>query len=335
MPASHQRQTATRTATRRLSDRRERPLRHDEMTLEERVRKLGPWFHNVDLGGVQTNPARPDYPMTRWRLLEPYVPQDLTGKTVLDLSCNSGFFSVMMKRRGAEYVLGVDVPAAIEQARLVTKVLDADIDLRAQNVYSFVLTNEVKFDYVLFLGLFYHLRHPLLVLDRVAETTRERMLFQTQVRGRLPVEGSLESLPDRSVFDHPDHPRMSFIEGIYNNDPTNWFFPNETGVLAMLRSCGFRNITTIPSSGDRCFVADAPETLPWDDFHFRLSRCPTFLPKPDADWSGHRQQEAAPAGGEGPRAGGGVRRVRPGEKGGGSASRSGRCRQPSSRPVSG
>jgi tRNA (mo5U34)-methyltransferase len=261
--------------------------------IKRRVAKLGPWFHNIELDGVQTNPARPDYPMSRWRLLEPYVPEDLTGKTVLDLSCNSGFFSIMMKQRGAKYVLGIDVPPIIEQAKLVTEVLDVDIDLRAQNVYSFVLTNEVKFDYVLFLGLFYHLRHPLLVLDRVAELTKERMFFQTQIRGRTPVEGSLEGLSDRLIFDHPDFPRLSFIEGSYGGDRgTNWFFPNESGILAMLRSAGFRNIVNITSSGDRCFVADPPKALPWEDFHVRLARCPTFLPRPDADWSGHRQPPA-------------------------------------------
>ena len=100
-------------------------------------------------------------------------PQDLTGKTVLDLACNSGFFSIKMKQRGAKHVLGIDVPGQIEQAKLVAEVYNADIELLAQNVYEFMLTNTTQFDYVLFLGLFYHLRHPLLVLDRAAELTRE------------------------------------------------------------------------------------------------------------------------------------------------------------------
>jgi tRNA (mo5U34)-methyltransferase len=64
----------------------------DRTTIESRVRSAGFWYHNLDLNGVKTNPEMGDYPESRWRLLEPFIPQDLTGKTVLDLACNSGFF---------------------------------------------------------------------------------------------------------------------------------------------------------------------------------------------------------------------------------------------------
>jgi tRNA (mo5U34)-methyltransferase len=125
--------------------------------IEARVRDFGWWYHNLDLC-VMTNPAMGDYPESRWRVMEPFIPQDLSGKTVLDLACNSGFFSFKMKQLGAKHVLGIDLPRKIEQAKFVAEVLRVpEVELRAQNVYDFVLTNTTQFDYVLFLGLFYHL----------------------------------------------------------------------------------------------------------------------------------------------------------------------------------
>ena len=69
---------------------------------------LGPWFHNIDLGGVQTAPDHflGDYPAVKWRRFAHAIPADLSGKTVLDIGCNGGFYSLEMKRRGAARVLG-------------------------------------------------------------------------------------------------------------------------------------------------------------------------------------------------------------------------------------
>jgi tetratricopeptide (TPR) repeat protein len=85
------------------------------------VEKLGPWYHNLELWpGLTTNPAAGDHPANRWRILEPFVPQDLSGKSVLDIGCNAGYFSLQMKRRGASRVLGIDImPYVLAQARFI------------------------------------------------------------------------------------------------------------------------------------------------------------------------------------------------------------------------
>lgn len=254
----------------------------DRTTIERRIRSTGFWYHNLDLCGVMTNPAMGDYPESRWRLLEPFIPQDLTGKTVLDLACNSGFFSIKMKQRGAKHVLGIDVPGQIEQAKLVAEVYNADIELLAQNVYEFMLTNTTQFDYVLFLGLFYHLRHPLLVLDRAAELTREKLLFQTQVFP--PPGGDSPFIPEddyplsqSSIFDRSDFPRMAFVENSVNGDRTNWWFPNDACVFGMLRSAGFSKIKRADSPvGDQCYICEPSVLPPHDDFYLWLSLCPAF-----------------------------------------------------------
>src|SRR5215471_20825222 len=73
------------------------------------IDRLGPWYHNVVFApGIMSNPQNADYPASRWRVLDPVIPKDLRGKSVLDIGCNSGFFSLEMKKRGADRVVGVD-----------------------------------------------------------------------------------------------------------------------------------------------------------------------------------------------------------------------------------
>ncbi|MFW6331332.1 MAG: hypothetical protein ACOC3J_06370, partial [Gemmatimonadota bacterium] len=61
----------------------------------ERVRRLGPWFHDLDLNGVRTAPDHPlgDFLRDLWRMVSPAFPADMRGKTVLDIGCNAGFYS--------------------------------------------------------------------------------------------------------------------------------------------------------------------------------------------------------------------------------------------------
>ncbi len=214
------------------------------MTLEERVRALDPWFHDMDLGGVRTAPDHFlwGYPEMKWRRFAHVVPEDLAGKTVLDIGCNGGFYSLEMKRRGASRVVGIDHdPRYLAQARLAAEVAGLDIELRQLEVYEVAALGE-RFDLVLFMGVLYHLRHPLLALDLVHEhVCGDLLLFQTLQRGSEAVP---EIAPDYDFFadapfDDPGFPELHFIEGRFAHDPTNWFFPNRAASEAMLRSSGF------------------------------------------------------------------------------------------------
>jgi tRNA (mo5U34)-methyltransferase len=212
--------------------------------LEREVRDLGPWFHNLDLNGVQTAPDHflGDYPRFKWERFSHAIPEDLSGATVLDVGCNAGFYSLEMKRRGAGRVLGIDQDERyLKQARLAARVLGADVEYRRVSVYE---THELRerFDLVLFMGVFYHLRHPLLALDLLWEfAVGERLLFQSMLRGSSDVRELRDDYPitDRSVFEEPSFPAMHFVEKRYSHDPTNWWIPNKAGMEAMLRSAGF------------------------------------------------------------------------------------------------
>ena len=83
--------------------------------LQRQIEDLGPWFHNLRLNGIQTAPHHflGDYPQIKFESFRDAIPADLTGKTVLDIGCNAGFYSLEMKRRGAARVVGIDSDRAL------------------------------------------------------------------------------------------------------------------------------------------------------------------------------------------------------------------------------
>jgi methyltransferase (TIGR04290 family) len=151
--------------------------------LRSSIAALAPWFHNIDLNGVATAPDHflGNYPADKFARFASIVPADLTGKSVLDIGCNAGFYSVEMKRRGAERVVGIDSDDRyLAQARLATDALGfTGVEFRNLSVYDVAALGET-FDLVIFMGVLYHLRHPLLALDLIREhVARDAMLFQT------------------------------------------------------------------------------------------------------------------------------------------------------------
>lgn len=212
--------------------------------IERRVRELGPWFHNMELGGVPTAPDHflGDYPRVKWRRFAHAIARDLRGRTVLDIGCNAGFYSIEMKRRGAARVVAIDHSEAyLAQARFAAEVAGADIEFRRLSVYDVGALGE-RFDLVLFMGVLYHLRHPLLALDLVREhVVGDLVVFQSMLRGSQEVEPVAPDYPFSATqhFDQPGYPKLHFIEHEYARDWTNWWAPNRACAEAMLRSAGF------------------------------------------------------------------------------------------------
>jgi tRNA (mo5U34)-methyltransferase len=212
--------------------------------IRQRVTELGDWFHNLNLGGVQTAPGHflGDYPAVKWQRFADAIPQDLSGRSVLDVGCNGGFYSIEMKRRGAARVVGVDSDARyLAQARFAAEVQGADIEFREMSVYELPSLGET-FDIVLFMGVLYHLRHPLLALDILHEhVCGDMLVFQSMLRGSADQS---QIKPDylfweSDQFADVSYPRMYFVEHKYAGDPTNWWIPNRACAEAMLRSAGF------------------------------------------------------------------------------------------------
>jgi tRNA (mo5U34)-methyltransferase len=236
--------------------------------IQRRVAQLGPWFHNMELNGVQTAPEHflGDYPRFKFRGFEHVLPADLTGKSVLDIGCNGGFYSIEMKRRGAERVLAVDYDEKyLAQARFAAEVSGLDIEFARLSVYDVAQLRE-QFDLVIFMGVLYHLRHPLLALDLIREhVARDLMLFQSMQRGD---PGTMEferdyTFQETDIFENARFPKMFFIERRYAKDPTNWWIPNAACAEAMLRSAGFKILEHPEQEVYLCQVTEIPslETL--------------------------------------------------------------------------
>jgi tRNA (mo5U34)-methyltransferase len=219
----------------------------DSAEIRRRIAALGEWFHNLDLGGVPTAPNHflGDYPRVKWQHFADAIPADLSGKSVLDIGCNAGFYAIEMKRRGAERVVGIDSdPRYLAQARLATGISGLEIELRQLSVYEVAQLGE-RFDIVLFMGVLYHLRDPLRALDLIHEhVARDLFVFQSMQRGSRETCALPGDLPfsETGIFDRDEFPRMFFIERRYAGDPTNWWIPNRACVEAMLRSSGFEII---------------------------------------------------------------------------------------------
>ena len=238
----------------------------DKDELARAIEALGLWFHNIDLGGVWTAPDHflYDYPGMKWRRYAHKLPLDMSGRSVLDIGCNAGFYSIEMKRRGAARVLGLDSDERyLAQARFAAERLGQEIEFRNLSVYDVGALGE-RFDLVIFMGVFYHLRHPLLALDLIREhVADDLLLFQSLQRGAKTVHETAEDYDffDTAPFEAADFPKMHFIERRYSNDPTNWWVPNRAGTEAMLRSAGFAITDQVEEEVYICRCAD----VPWGD----------------------------------------------------------------------
>lgn len=251
--------------------RAEPAARQEARDLRQRAEALGPWFQNIDLGhGILTAPDHflGDYPGFKFRRFADALPADLAGGSVLDIGCNAGFYSIEMKRRGAGRVIGIDSDERyLAQARLASQALGfPDIEYRRLSVYDVAALGE-RFDLVIFMGVLYHLRHPLLALDLIREhVAGGQMLFQTMQQGSDAVftppadhpfhkPGTFDS-PD--FFDQPGYPRLHFIEREFAGDWTNWWAPNAAASQAMLRAAGFAIEAQPEAEVYLCRVAEVP-----------------------------------------------------------------------------
>lgn len=192
------------------------------------------WVHRIDLGQGVITPGEWNTPEVLSRL---QLPDHLSGQTVLDVACWDGFYSFAAEQRGAARVLATD--SFIWQAghkegfllahrALQSKVEEAEID-----VLDLSPERVGMFDIVLFLGLLYHMKHPMLALERAASVTRRLLIVETVVDLYLPGKA------------------LAFYPGAeLGHDETNWFSPTPAALEAMLRAVGFTRVERVwPSAG--------------------------------------------------------------------------------------
>jgi tRNA (mo5U34)-methyltransferase len=160
-------------------------------------------------------------------------------------------------------------PHYLRQARWAARELELEdvIEFRQMQVYDLAHEDE-QFDLVLFMGVFYHLRYPLLGLDIVARRTRRTMVFQTLTTPGMEVYSDTWDHPihERDALNEPGWPRMAFVEHRFASDPTNWWVPNHAAVEALLRSSGMQVSAHLGHEIYLCEPAppDSPTRAPYD-----------------------------------------------------------------------
>ncbi|MEO7969655.1 MAG: DUF1698 domain-containing protein [bacterium] len=233
------------------------------MTREEilvELKRLKPWFHRIDLGdgiftkteSVMGEPV--DHPLGPWQTMQKLLPPDLSGKTLLDVGCNAGFYAFEAKRRGAERVLGVDGQRQhVRQGLFVRKVLGLDVEFRRLNVYELSPRTVGQFDITLALGLLYHLKHPILALENLYQVTKELLIIETAI---MPPERTPESfahpLGEQEMLLHS----LAFVENPAHakEQVFNWFLPGVESLKALLRSAGFDQVEVVAAKDERAIV---------------------------------------------------------------------------------
>ena len=193
------------------------------------------WFHSIELEPGFVTPGGAD---TTAQLERLHLPRSLAGKSVLDVGAWDGFFSFEAERRGAARVVAADSfawqargertgKAGFELARraLGSRVEDVEVDVLDVSPETVGGT----FDVVLFLGVLYHMRHPLLALQRMRSVTGELLIVETHV----------DLLGLR-------RPAMAFYPGFeLDGDWSNWWGPNPAAVIAMLEQAGFSSAVQV------------------------------------------------------------------------------------------
>jgi len=214
------------------------------------------WYHSIELPNGEVIQGIQSLAQQRLRLRQFPIPEDLRGKRVLDIGAWDGWFSFEMEKRGAS-VVAVD---AVRNEKLLQArdLLGSRIEYHVADVCDLRPSDLGVFDIVLFLGVLYHLKHPMLALERVCAMSTDLVCVESVVLNDGYQPGAV--------------PLMEFYEttelcGQFDN----WVAPNVACLLAMCRTAGFARVRFEGMLGDRAHVscfrawedAQGPEPAPY------------------------------------------------------------------------
>ena len=189
------------------------------------------WWHSFELPDGTRIDGVNGLDGQRLRIAQFPIPEDLRGKRVLDIGAWDGWFSFEMERRGAE-VLAIDNwdnPRFHEARRL----LSSRVDYRQMDVYDLTPARVGRFDIVLFFGVLYHLKHPLLALERVCALTTSMAAVDSFILREEHMPGhSIEKLPVMAYYESDE----------FAGQTDNWVAPTLPCLLAFCRTAGFARV---------------------------------------------------------------------------------------------
>ena len=193
------------------------------------------WYHSFRMPDGRLIQGTQSIERLERRLSTMPIPQDLRGKRVLDIGAWDGWFSFQMEQRGAE-VLAVDL-VELENFRYIHRKLNSKVQYRIMDVFDITPDRVGRFDIVLCLGVIYHLKHPLLALERVCDLTTDMAIIESWVVD--------------DVAAHTEYPWMEFYEADeLGGQSDNWTGPTLECLEAFLRTAGFARHKFIEHTSD-------------------------------------------------------------------------------------
>ena len=203
----------------------------EEQRLRDIASRNGHWFHSFEvMPGVWTTGHKSreimEFELEHW-----CFPADLSGKTVLDIGCADGGFSVASLKRGAKSVLSIDEQVTTGMRAFSAARPYPEIEFRQVSLFSDEFMALPKFDFIVFAGVLYHVHDMLEALKRVRSKAGGTVMLETVY------DQTLGDWPPSAIFYEKDE---------FGNDPTNWWAPNFACLEAMLRVAGFDYERTYP-----------------------------------------------------------------------------------------
>jgi tRNA (mo5U34)-methyltransferase len=200
------------------------------------LQRLG-WYHSIELPGGEVIPGLQTIEQLRTRVAQFPIPADLRGKRVLDIGAWDGWFSFEMERRGAEVVALDYVPQ--ERFFKARELLGSRVRYETGDICRISPARLGRFDIVLFFGVLYHVKHPLLALEKVCELSTDMVCIESYVTGA----------------DMSQAPLIEFYEttellGQFDN----WHGPNLSALMALCRTAGFARVSFESTLGNRAHV---------------------------------------------------------------------------------
>ncbi len=214
------------------------PSRYTREEIKSKIASRSFWYHTIELDEGLFTPGYSDSMSARDLL---GWPDRLDGLSVLDIGAAEGFFSFEAERRGARVTAVDRVHADDSGFALVRDILNSQVTHHQLSVYNLDPKTLGQFDYVLFLGVFYHLRYPLLGLDILRDLCRGTLILETQVCDEhwvLP-GGQIGQLKELAPKLTATPLAQFYPNDELNGDRTNWWAPNCKGMEDMLTSAGF------------------------------------------------------------------------------------------------
>jgi tRNA (mo5U34)-methyltransferase len=212
------------------------------------------WYHSFELPDGTRFEGHNTLEILRDRYARFPLPADLNGRRVLDIGAWDGWFSFEAERRGAD-VTAIDCVEIANFLR-IHKTLGSKVSYRILDFYDLPEAGLGQFDFVFFLGVLYHLKHPLLALEMVCALTTDTAIIESFVTDGETWREHRDEIPTLEFYETDE----------LGNQLDNWFGPSVSCLMAMCRAAGFARVEPMHATGLTAGVAcfrhwePAPET---------------------------------------------------------------------------